>query len=216
MDLLPEFSNDTDQPSVQVPKAFFFSSLSLSSLELSYTQVYEPYTRALLGTASPFCEVVVLKLRTVPTQAHHPSLLLFLAHKKGWISTPCLSSRTSIWCMCLRPTTVHVLCVCCFFWHSPCALPCSFLLVLPWCTVWCGKPACRRPTTVGCLFAVFPRATGPQLLNVYLLFFLEALETSGLISSPNYPSSANKDSTVVGLWHAGFPHQVVHHDRTKR
>jgi len=37
-------------------------SLLLSSLELSDTQVYEPSVRALLGTASHFCEVVVLKL----------------------------------------------------------------------------------------------------------------------------------------------------------
>jgi len=38
------------------------SSLLLSSLELSDTKVYEPQIRALLGTASLFCEVVVLKL----------------------------------------------------------------------------------------------------------------------------------------------------------
>ena len=37
-----------------------------SSLELSDTKVYEPYIRARLGTAAHFCEVVVLKLRTVP------------------------------------------------------------------------------------------------------------------------------------------------------
>jgi len=37
------------------------SSLLLSSLELSDTQVCEPKIRALLGTASHFCEVVVLK-----------------------------------------------------------------------------------------------------------------------------------------------------------
>ena len=37
------------------------SSLLLSSLELSGTKVYEPQIRALLGTASHFCEVVVLK-----------------------------------------------------------------------------------------------------------------------------------------------------------
>ena len=42
------------------------ASLLLSSLELSDTNVYEPYTRALLGTAAHFCQVVVLKLRTVP------------------------------------------------------------------------------------------------------------------------------------------------------
>ena len=34
------------------------SSSSLSSLELGDTQVYEPYTRALLGTASHVCDVV--------------------------------------------------------------------------------------------------------------------------------------------------------------
>ena len=42
------------------------SSLLLSSLKLSDTKVYEPQIRALLGTASHYCEVVVLKLRTVP------------------------------------------------------------------------------------------------------------------------------------------------------
>jgi len=41
-----------------------FSSF-LSSLDLSDTKVYEPYIRALFGTASHFCKVVVLKLRTV-------------------------------------------------------------------------------------------------------------------------------------------------------
>ena len=35
--------------------------LLLSSLEFSDTQVYEPLTRALLGNASRFCEVVVFK-----------------------------------------------------------------------------------------------------------------------------------------------------------
>ena len=38
------------------------SPLELSSLELSDTQIYEPYVRALLGTASYFCEIVVLEL----------------------------------------------------------------------------------------------------------------------------------------------------------
>jgi len=42
------------------------SSLLLSSLQLSDTTIYEPSVRALLGTASHFCPVVVLKLRTVP------------------------------------------------------------------------------------------------------------------------------------------------------
>jgi len=40
------------------------SSLLLPSLELSDTKVYEPSIRARLGTASHFCLVVVLKLRT--------------------------------------------------------------------------------------------------------------------------------------------------------
>ena len=46
---------------------FFFIALSslLLSLELSDAQVYEPYIRALLGTASHFCKEVVLQLRTV-------------------------------------------------------------------------------------------------------------------------------------------------------
>ena len=43
-------------------KVFLFSLLS--SLEFSDAKVYEPCMRALLGTASHFCEVVVLKLRT--------------------------------------------------------------------------------------------------------------------------------------------------------
>ena len=37
---------------------FFSSSLLLSSLELSATKVYEPYTRALLGTAAHFFKAV--------------------------------------------------------------------------------------------------------------------------------------------------------------
>ena len=36
------------------------------SLELSDTTVYKPYIRTHLGTAAHFCEVVALKLRTVP------------------------------------------------------------------------------------------------------------------------------------------------------
>ena len=50
------------------------SSLLLSSLELSDTTVYEPPIRALLGTASHFCQVVVLKLRTVPHQSDPSSM----------------------------------------------------------------------------------------------------------------------------------------------
>ena len=44
----------------------FLYILLLSSPELSDTKVYVPQIRALLGTASHFCEVVVLNLRTVP------------------------------------------------------------------------------------------------------------------------------------------------------
>jgi len=50
-------------PSGLHPKPFSLSSL-LSSLELSATQVYATYIRALLRTASHFCNVVVLQLRT--------------------------------------------------------------------------------------------------------------------------------------------------------
>ena len=42
------------EPVVHLPS----SSLLLSSLGLSDTQVYEPQIRALLGTASHFCELV--------------------------------------------------------------------------------------------------------------------------------------------------------------
>jgi hypothetical protein len=42
----------------------FSSSLLLSSQELSDKKVYEPQIQALLGTASHFCEVVVLRSRT--------------------------------------------------------------------------------------------------------------------------------------------------------
>ena len=41
----------------------FFSSLLLSSLELSDTKVYEREIRSLLVIASHFCEVVVLESR---------------------------------------------------------------------------------------------------------------------------------------------------------
>ena len=40
-----------------------YSFLLLSSLESSDSQVYEPSIRALLRTASHFCEVVVLEVR---------------------------------------------------------------------------------------------------------------------------------------------------------
>jgi len=44
------------------PSSLPSSSLLLSSLELSETQVYEPGIRALLGTTSYFWPVVVLQL----------------------------------------------------------------------------------------------------------------------------------------------------------
>jgi len=52
--------------SIPADAPFFFSSWLLSILELSDTKVHEPWVRALLGTAANFCQVVVLKLRTVP------------------------------------------------------------------------------------------------------------------------------------------------------
>ena len=52
-------------------RCFFCSSsyLLLSSLELSDTQVYEPEIRAILGTASHFCQVVVYKLLMLSVSA---------------------------------------------------------------------------------------------------------------------------------------------------
>ena len=47
------------------------SVLLLSSLEMSDTHVYEPLIRTLLGTASHFCEEVVLELRTPATTSVH-------------------------------------------------------------------------------------------------------------------------------------------------
>ena len=45
-----------------------FSSLLLSGLELSVAKVYQPAIRALLGTASQFCEVGVLTSKAVPAR----------------------------------------------------------------------------------------------------------------------------------------------------
>ena len=47
-----------------LPQAFF-PSLLLSSLELRDTQHYEPQIRALLGSASQFCKVFVLRSETM-------------------------------------------------------------------------------------------------------------------------------------------------------
>jgi hypothetical protein len=57
--LLP--SKTTSEP--PGPSTFSSSSLLLSSLELSDAQIYEPQIRALFGTASHFCEAVVVELR---------------------------------------------------------------------------------------------------------------------------------------------------------
>jgi hypothetical protein len=47
---------------------FFFVTLKP---RVEDTKVHAPYIRARLGTAAPFCEVVVLKLRAVPCIAAH-------------------------------------------------------------------------------------------------------------------------------------------------
>ena len=52
-----ELRGDETRGSTTTPD-FFLLSLLLSSLELSDAKVYEPELRALLGTASHFCEVV--------------------------------------------------------------------------------------------------------------------------------------------------------------
>jgi len=52
-----------------MPQGATSSSLLLSSIELSDSHVYGPQIRAFFGTASHFCEAVVLKLRSVPIGA---------------------------------------------------------------------------------------------------------------------------------------------------
>jgi len=52
--------------SEQITDNMFSSSLLLSGLELNDTKVNEPSIRARLGTASQFCEVAVVNMRTVP------------------------------------------------------------------------------------------------------------------------------------------------------
>ena len=48
---------------------------------------YEPYIRARLGTAAHFCEVVVLKLRTVPIAGGGAVLDCVAAPGSRWAST---------------------------------------------------------------------------------------------------------------------------------
>ena len=64
---LEDFSVDPELFSKQVcPCCLLPSSLLLPRLELSDAQDYGPEIRSLLGTALHFCDVVVLKLRSVP------------------------------------------------------------------------------------------------------------------------------------------------------
>ena len=58
------------------------SSVLLSSSELSDTQVYEPYIRAIIGTASHFCKVVVLNLR-LDRQVDCPEDTATYVHRVG-------------------------------------------------------------------------------------------------------------------------------------
>jgi len=60
--MLDKESSDPDA------EVFALPSLLLSSLELSDRKVYEPYTRARLGTAAHFCEVVVLVALPLPSE----------------------------------------------------------------------------------------------------------------------------------------------------
>ena len=77
-----------------VQLGFESSSLLLTRLGLSGTQVYEPEVRALLGSASHFCEEVVLELRRLLTvwlmivQAgrHQYSLSAFVDGCADWAS----------------------------------------------------------------------------------------------------------------------------------
>ena len=68
------------------------SSLLLSSLELSDTQAYEPQIRALLGTASNFCEYEKQFRRGIVFEAHrlvyHSTLGLRVMKKKRRSSSP--------------------------------------------------------------------------------------------------------------------------------
>ena len=57
-------ASNTRSPWRSAPSASF---LSLSSLELSHAKICEPQIRALFGTASHFCEVLVLESRSAPS-----------------------------------------------------------------------------------------------------------------------------------------------------
>ena len=67
------------------------SSALLSSLELSDTKKSEPYIRALLGTASQFCEVVVLQ-----STVRVPMVKRIQTSMIKWIQTSRLSIKKSV------------------------------------------------------------------------------------------------------------------------
>ena len=52
---------ETAELAVKVQTFFFFFFVFILGLQLSDTKVYEPEIRALLGTASHYCEAAVLK-----------------------------------------------------------------------------------------------------------------------------------------------------------
>ena len=73
----------------------FLSSLLFSSLEFSHTKVYEPWIRALLGTASQFCDVVVLKSRTASNGTTLTFIILRVIRRGAQqsIQCQCVTSR---------------------------------------------------------------------------------------------------------------------------
>ena len=86
---------------------FFFFTLVTGprrslSLKLSDTRVYEPQIRALLGTASHFCEVIVLKLRTEghrvagDSNYHGARPVHLIITMIQWIRTSRLSIKNSL------------------------------------------------------------------------------------------------------------------------
>jgi len=75
--LICQKRSDILQAEVKVPSCP--PSLLLSSLELSDAHVYEPEIRALLGTASHFCEVVVLPALPPHTVNYDPFIKSQLA-----------------------------------------------------------------------------------------------------------------------------------------
>ena len=60
------------------PASSSASSSSLSSPELSDTKVYEPYIRAIIGTATQFCKVGILKSGTTPIPRTIVNLRVFV------------------------------------------------------------------------------------------------------------------------------------------